>query len=58
LAAWRERDRGNPLAADGWIAVGAPAAITDKSARIVSAPAGERIAVFRDGAEIGALSNL
>jgi DMSO/TMAO reductase YedYZ heme-binding membrane subunit len=37
LAAWRERERGSPPAADGWIAVGAPASIPDKSARIVSA---------------------
>jgi len=58
LAAWRERDRGSPMATDGWIAVGAPSSIPDKSARIVSALGGERIAVFRDGAEIGALSNL
>ncbi len=60
LAGWRERagDRGAAAAHDGWIAVGAPAAIPDKGARIVSAPGGERIAVFRDGAEIGALTNL
>jgi nitrite reductase/ring-hydroxylating ferredoxin subunit len=58
LAAWRERERGSSMAADGWIAVGAPASIPDKGARIVSAPGGERIAVFRDGAEIGALTNL
>jgi nitrite reductase/ring-hydroxylating ferredoxin subunit/DMSO/TMAO reductase YedYZ heme-binding membrane subunit len=56
LAAGRERS--SPLAADGWIAVGAPEAIPDKGARIVAAPGGERIAVFRDGAEIGALTNL
>src|SRR5712692_7297408 len=30
----------------------------DKAARIVAAPGGERIAVFRDGARIGALTNL
>jgi len=30
----------------------------DKGARIVAAPGGERIAVIRDGAEIGALTNL
>jgi len=58
LAAWRERDRASPMAAEGWIVVGAPASIPDKSARIVSAPGGERIAVFRDGAAIGALTNL
>src|SRR5262249_40672959 len=57
LAAWRERERANLLAADGWIAVGAPASIPDKGARIVAAPGGERIAGFRDGAGIGALAN-
>jgi len=58
LAAWRERDRKDAMTADGWIAVGAPEAIPDKGARIVAAPGGERIAVFRDGTEIGALTNL
>ena len=32
--------------------------IPDKCARIVTAPGGERIAVFRDGDQIGALTNL
>lgn len=60
LAGLRERggDRGTAGAADGWIAVGRPAEIPDRAARIVAAPGGERIAVFRDGDEIGALSNL
>jgi nitrite reductase/ring-hydroxylating ferredoxin subunit/DMSO/TMAO reductase YedYZ heme-binding membrane subunit len=60
FASLRERktDRGQPLTADGWIAVGTPDDIPDRSARIVAAPDGERIAVFRDGDEIGALSNL
>jgi len=57
-AAWHEREPGGPTTGDGWIAVGAPASIPDKGARIVAAPGGERIAVFRDGAEIGALTNL
>ena len=60
IAGWRERarDRGMPAGSDGWIAAGAPGAIPDKGALIVSAPGGERIAVFRDGSEIGALTNL
>ena len=60
IAGWRERagDNGNALNADGWIAVGPPDAIPDKCARIVAAPGGERIAVFRDGTQIGALTNL
>ena len=60
VAGWRERagDRGMPAGRDGWIAAGAPDAIPDKGALIVVAPGGERIAVFRDGTEIGALTNL
>jgi nitrite reductase/ring-hydroxylating ferredoxin subunit/DMSO/TMAO reductase YedYZ heme-binding membrane subunit len=60
IAGWRERtaDRGLRAGSDGWIVAGAPASIPDKGAVIVSAPGGERIAVFRDGAEIGALTNV
>jgi nitrite reductase/ring-hydroxylating ferredoxin subunit/DMSO/TMAO reductase YedYZ heme-binding membrane subunit len=59
FAGWRERaiDRGKPTE-DGWLMVGPPQSIPDKGARIVAAPGGERIAVFRDGKTIGALSNL
>ncbi|HTC17783.1 MAG TPA: Rieske 2Fe-2S domain-containing protein, partial [Stellaceae bacterium] len=59
-AGWRERkmDRGAALTGDGWIAVGRPREIPDKGARITAAPGGERIAVFRDGNIIGALTNL
>jgi len=60
VAGWRERaaDGGRPVGRDGWIAVGAPEAIPDQRAVIVAAPGGERIAVFRDGTQIGALTNL
>jgi nitrite reductase/ring-hydroxylating ferredoxin subunit/DMSO/TMAO reductase YedYZ heme-binding membrane subunit len=59
VAAWRERRHDKGLAApDGWIIVGPPLSIPDKAARIVTAPGGERIAVFRDGEQIGALTNL
>ena len=60
IAGWRERagDRGMPTGNDSWIAVGAPQAIPDQGALIVNAPGGERIAVFRDGTQIGALTNL
>jgi nitrite reductase/ring-hydroxylating ferredoxin subunit len=60
VAGWRERagDRDAVPGADGWIAVGPPLSIPDKCARIVTAPGGERIAVFRDGDQIGALTNL
>jgi nitrite reductase/ring-hydroxylating ferredoxin subunit/DMSO/TMAO reductase YedYZ heme-binding membrane subunit len=60
IAGWRERalDKGNAPNTEGWIAVGPPLSIPDKGARIVAAPGGERIAVFRDGDQIGALTNL
>jgi len=60
LAARRERviDQGTAVGSDGWLLVGAPQSIPDKGARIVAAPGGERIAVFRDGTRIGALTNL
>jgi nitrite reductase/ring-hydroxylating ferredoxin subunit/DMSO/TMAO reductase YedYZ heme-binding membrane subunit len=60
LAGWRERaaDRGIAAGGDGWLPVGPPPSIPDKGARIVTAPGGERIAVFRDGEQIGALTNL
>ncbi len=58
--AWRERagDRGVAAGSDGWLPVGPPLSIPDQGARIVAAPGSERIAVFRDGTRIGALSNL
>ena len=55
-ASWRERE--TAAMPGGWLAVGAPDSIPDKCARIIVAPDGERIAVFRDGAQIGALTNL
>jgi DMSO/TMAO reductase YedYZ heme-binding membrane subunit/nitrite reductase/ring-hydroxylating ferredoxin subunit len=60
ITGWRERalDRGSATNAEGWIAVGPPRSIPDKGARIVAPPGGERIAIFRDGAQIGALTNL
>jgi DMSO/TMAO reductase YedYZ heme-binding membrane subunit/nitrite reductase/ring-hydroxylating ferredoxin subunit len=51
-------DRGGRVSPDGWITVGPPQSIPDKGARIVAAPGGERIAVFRDGDQIGALTTL
>jgi nitrite reductase/ring-hydroxylating ferredoxin subunit/DMSO/TMAO reductase YedYZ heme-binding membrane subunit len=60
VAGWRERagDRAGARGSEGWLSVGPPLSIPDKGARIVAAPDGERIAVFRDGTQIGALSNL
>jgi nitrite reductase/ring-hydroxylating ferredoxin subunit/DMSO/TMAO reductase YedYZ heme-binding membrane subunit len=60
LAGRRERaiDQGTAACSDGWLLVGTPQSIPDKRARIVAAAGGERIAVFRDGTRIGALTNL
>jgi nitrite reductase/ring-hydroxylating ferredoxin subunit len=60
VAGWRERnaDRAAATAAGGWLAVGTPASIPDGGARIVTARDGERIAVFRDRNQVGAVSNL
>lgn len=59
LAAFKERSGDAPgdMTGDGWITVGAPQQIRDKHARIVCAPGGERIAVFRDGPIFGAVTN-
>ncbi len=59
-AGWRERagDAAAPIGEGGWLVVGAPFAIPDKQARIVCAPGGERIAVFRDGDLVSAVTNL
>lgn len=59
VAGFREtqHDAGRP-AADGWIEIGPPHSIPDQRARIVCAPGGERIAVFRDGDDFGAVTNL
>jgi len=58
VAGWRERKIDRPAAGTGWLTVGLLAAIPDKGARIVTAPDGERIAVFRDGNQVGAVTNL
>lgn len=59
-AGLRERARDRIIAAttaDGWLHVGAPELIPDKRAKIVDTGAGARIAVFREGARITAISN-
>ncbi len=58
IAGWREREPEGTITPDGWIVVGTPYAVPDQAARIVTAPGGERIAVFRDGRMVGALTNL
>ena len=58
-AGWRERRKhATKDASGGWLVVGPPQSIPDKGATIVSAPGGERIAVFRDGRQVGAVTNL
>jgi DMSO/TMAO reductase YedYZ heme-binding membrane subunit/nitrite reductase/ring-hydroxylating ferredoxin subunit len=60
LSGRRERatDEGVPAGDDGWLPAGPPLAIPDKGARIVASRGGERIAVFRDGDRIVAITNL
>jgi len=59
IAAWRERGRSGVVAPhEGWLEVCALSAIEDKCAKIVSPPGGERIAVFRDGDKVWAISNV
>ncbi len=55
----RRRDAGmrGVSASDGWIDVCAPADIPDKRAVIAPLPSGERVAIFRDGAKICAMTN-
>lgn len=59
-AGWREHggDVGTPLRDEGWLTVGDPESIPEKRARIVSAPGGERIAIFRSGNLVSAVTNL
>lgn len=53
-----DRDRPGAVADGGWLAVGAAVDIEDRCARIVSPVDGEKIAVFRSGNEIFAVSNV
>jgi DMSO/TMAO reductase YedYZ heme-binding membrane subunit/nitrite reductase/ring-hydroxylating ferredoxin subunit len=52
------RDRAPAVAADGWLRAGPALAIADGCARVVTPPAGERIAVFRSGQWVFAVSNV
>jgi DMSO/TMAO reductase YedYZ heme-binding membrane subunit/nitrite reductase/ring-hydroxylating ferredoxin subunit len=54
----RKRDLAPDPANGEWIKVGAPSDIPDNRARIVVPPKGERIAVFRSGNKIFAVSNV
>src|SRR5882672_2082746 len=58
IAGLRERKLDRRVSSTGWLTVGPPSSIPDQAARIVTAPSGERIAVFRDGNAIGAVTNL
>lgn len=50
--------RADALSAQGWIRVGALGDIPDKCARVIAPATGERIAVFRDGDNVYAVSNV
>jgi len=58
LADRRARRGTGAVAAQDWLVVGPPLGIPDGGAVIVAPPRGERIAVFRDGTRVGALSNV
>ena len=62
LAGWREWGADAIDDAPAWIALFPPASIADKAARIITVGGetggGERIAVFRDGAMVAAVTNL
>jgi nitrite reductase/ring-hydroxylating ferredoxin subunit/DMSO/TMAO reductase YedYZ heme-binding membrane subunit len=59
LREWaRDRGMAGAKAPEGWIDVCAPEDIPDKRAVIAPLPGGERVAVFRDGAKIMALTNV
>ncbi|MBK8198905.1 MAG: ferric reductase-like transmembrane domain-containing protein [Acidobacteria bacterium] len=53
----RAADRAMATEVDGWLDAGEAAAIPDGRAVILVPPVGERIAVFRDGANIHAVAN-
>lgn len=55
---FRSDTRSPDASDDGWIDIGDPQAIPDKRARVVCLGKGERVAVFRDGAQLTALSNV
>jgi len=58
VAGARERALDRGPGADEWIAAGPAASLADGHGRIVIGADGERIAVFRDGTRLGALSNV
>ena len=58
VAGAREARRDRARSHADWIAVGPAATLTDGAGRIVIGLRGERIAVFRDGRSIGALTNV
>jgi nitrite reductase/ring-hydroxylating ferredoxin subunit len=57
---WREfrDDQGQSAANEGWLSVGPPSSIADQHARIIAPEGGERIAVFRSGNIVSAVTNL
>jgi nitrite reductase/ring-hydroxylating ferredoxin subunit len=58
VAGARERAGDTARTAGDWITVGAPASIPDGAGVVMAGPLGERIAVFRDGGRVGAMTNV
>lgn len=58
LREWRRDSRAPALLADGWVPAGDPATIADTRARVVPMPGGERVAIFRDGDRLHAITNV
>ena len=54
---WQRDNNLKGLKSKGWLAVATPSVIPDQRALIVSLPKGERVAVFRDGAKVCAVTN-
>ena len=55
---WRADAAAGEMTQDEWIDIGDPLSIPDKRARVVCLGGGQRVAVFRDGDALTALSNV
>ncbi|MEO1279045.1 MAG: Rieske 2Fe-2S domain-containing protein [Planctomycetota bacterium] len=55
---WRLDAQISEATEDGWLDIGDPMSIPNKRARVVCIGGGQRVAVFRDGEELSALSNV
>lgn len=55
---WRRDAVARAPEAEGWVEVGSPLDIPDARARVVTLPKGERVAIFRDGDRLCAMTNV